>query len=347
MVRPLRRLVENGWYHVFGRGWERRAIFTDQRDRAHFLELLDGLCERYRFQIHAYTLMSNHHHLIVQTPDANLSQGMQWFNTSYAAWFNARHDRVGSLWQGRYRDVPIENGTWAYDLSCYVHLNPLRIAGLGLDKRGRALEASGFRTPTREQVTDRLKRLRSYRWSSYRAYAGYCTAPPWLTTDVLLKRAHQERSRRRAAYRAMIRQRLAYGGDPTRAERLRDVIAIGGVGFARSVRESVAGQDDDLEHKMALRRRATVDEVRSALVTMRGEPWEAFAHRRSDPGRALFLWAVRRRCGVTLRAAGEVAGGMKPAAVDIAIRRLEQRAKQDPELAEAQQRLLLRIDADC
>ena len=140
MVRPLRHLVEGGWYHVFGRGWERRRVFGDDRDREHFLELLDGLHETYRFVIHAYVLMENHHHLIVQTPSANLSQGMQWFNTSYSAWFNARHDRVGALWQGRYRDVLIEGSAWAYELSVYLHLNPLRIAQLGLDKRGRVLE---------------------------------------------------------------------------------------------------------------------------------------------------------------------------------------------------------------
>lgn len=97
------------WYHVFGHGWERRSIFFDERDREHFLELLGGLHDAYQFKIHAYVLMTNHHHLIVQTPEANLSRGMQWFNASYAAWFNARHHRVGALWQGRYRDVIVEN----------------------------------------------------------------------------------------------------------------------------------------------------------------------------------------------------------------------------------------------
>ncbi len=120
MARPLRHLIENGWYHVFGRGWERRDVFVDVRDREHFLELLEGLTDRYRFVIHAYALMDNHHHLIVQTPDANLSQGMQWFNTSYSAWFNARHDRVGSLWQGRYRGMSSvrAGGTGADPCTC-------------------------------------------------------------------------------------------------------------------------------------------------------------------------------------------------------------------------------------
>jgi putative transposase len=154
MARPLRILTPDRWYHVFGRGWNRCAIFSDDQDRKHFLNRLGGLCEIYRFVIHSYVLMDNPHHLILQTPEANLSRGMQWFNTSYSAWFNARHGRVGSLWQGRFRDILVEDGSWAYALSTYVHLNPLRIAGLGLDKNGRVLEAKGFRKPTPEQVTD-------------------------------------------------------------------------------------------------------------------------------------------------------------------------------------------------
>ena len=73
--------------------------------------------QRYRIQIPAYTLMSNHYDLVVQTPDANLSDGMRWLNGSYGVWYNARHQRVGTLWQGRYRDVVVENSAWAYELS--------------------------------------------------------------------------------------------------------------------------------------------------------------------------------------------------------------------------------------
>lgn len=82
MARPLRIDVEDGWYHVYGRGIDRRNIFNDDRERLHFLELLALLVERYRIVVHAYALMSNHYHLILQTPEANLSAAMQWFATS-------------------------------------------------------------------------------------------------------------------------------------------------------------------------------------------------------------------------------------------------------------------------
>jgi REP element-mobilizing transposase RayT len=340
MARPLRVLIPGGWYHVFGRGWERRPIFSDDRDREHFIELLERLSETYRFIIHGYALMENHCHLIIQTPDANLSRGMQWFNTSYSAWFNARHARVGSLWQGRYRDVVIEDGAWALELSVYVHLNPIRIAGLGLDKNGRVLEGQGFRVATAEQVSERLQRLRSYRWSSYRAYAGYVEAPSWLTTGELLKRAHGDPRNQRSAYRETVKTRLTYGVDATACERLRDVIAIGSAEFARRIRETAGDELAGLDQKRALRRRITVEEARRAVAEVRGEEVGRIAGKRSDPGRSLFLWAVRKRCGLTLREAGEAVGGLKPAAVDAALRRLVTRTRSDPFLRAQQERLL-------
>jgi REP element-mobilizing transposase RayT len=313
--------VNDGWYHVFGRGWERRAIFGDDRDRQHFLELLGRLEDAYRFVIHAYVLMENHHHLIVQTPDANLSRGMQWFNTSYSAWYNARHSRVGSLWQGRYRDVLIEDGTWAYTLSTYVHLNPLRIAGLGLDKHGRVAEGRGFREPSREQVQERLKKLRQYRWSSYRAYGGYCATPEWLTTDVLLAQAASDESKQRSTYRREVKQRLTYGVEADRAERLRDVIAIGSARFARAVRSGVGSEVRGVENTRALRRRVPVADIISAVERLKGEDRLVFCRRRGDWGRPLLLWALRRHGGVTLREAGELASGMRVSAVNMAIQR--------------------------
>ena len=346
MARPVRILIPDGWYHVFGRGWERRPIFRDDRDRARFLELLDELHEVYRFVIHAYALMDNHHHLIVQTPDANLSQGMQWFDGTYAGWFNTRHGRAGALWQGRYRDVVVEDDGWAFELSLYVHLNPLRIAGLGLDKRGRVLEAQGFREPTKEEVSERLRRLRAYRWSSYRAYAGYCAAPSWLTTEVLLGQCGGGAAQQRASYRAETKQRLTYGVPESRAERLRDGVAIGSEAFARRIREALGEDLDGLQQKRELRRRISVEEVRSAVEQLRGQRWKEFAGRRGDWGRDLFLWGVRKRCGLTLQEAGRASGGMTLGAVAVALSRLDERACDEKEIRTAQRELLRLLDSE-
>ena len=91
MARPLRIQTVNGRYHVTARGNERKAIYRDDRDRFHFLDLLGEMVERYGVQVHAYVLMDNHFHLLLQTPEANLSRTVQWLKVSYAVWFNRRH----------------------------------------------------------------------------------------------------------------------------------------------------------------------------------------------------------------------------------------------------------------
>jgi REP element-mobilizing transposase RayT len=349
MTRPLRKNMVGGWYHVFGRGLERREIFADDRDQRHLLELLAEMRERYRIVVHAYVLMTNHYHAILQTPDANLSAGMQWYHGSYAAWYNVRHHRVGPLFQGRYRALPIENGAWAYALSQYIHLNPLRIKACGLDERGRMMEGQGYREPTAEEVSERFKKLRDYRWSSYRAYAGYEDAPEWLETRVLLERAAKEPERRQIKYRQIIRQRLSYGVEPSHREGLFDAVALGSAAFGKRIR-ALAGDALGLGigGRRALRRRATLAEVHQALATLKGNGWaRSMTKLRGDYyGRALFLWAGRRWCGCTLRELGEAAGGMSYAAVSIALKRFAQRSATDIKVQELQSSLtkLLKVE---
>ena len=90
MSRPLRIDVAGGWYHVTARGIERRKIYRDDRDKEHFLEVLEDMVDRFGIAVHAYVLMENHYHLIVECPDANLSRAIQWLNVSYVVWFNSR-----------------------------------------------------------------------------------------------------------------------------------------------------------------------------------------------------------------------------------------------------------------
>jgi len=95
MVRPLRVQAAGGWYHVVNRGIDRGMIYQDDRDRGHFLELLEAAGERYGAEVHGYVLMGNHYHLILHVPEGNLSRTMQWLNVSYSIWYNRRHGRVG------------------------------------------------------------------------------------------------------------------------------------------------------------------------------------------------------------------------------------------------------------
>jgi REP element-mobilizing transposase RayT len=143
--RPLRVEYANAFYHVHARGNERRAIFRDDRDRERFLDLLCVLADRFEVEVWAYVLMPNHYHLVLRTQRPNLSRAMHWLGVAYTNWFNARHDRSGHLFQGRFKCFVVEDEQYLQRLLLYVHRNPLR-GGL-------------------------VERLADYPWSSYRCLA--------------------------------------------------------------------------------------------------------------------------------------------------------------------------------
>ena len=160
MARPLRVNRPDGWYHAYGRGLNRMELYLDDGDRDHFLELLEEVVGRYRVQVHAYVLMGNHFHVAVRTPDANLSRAMQWLSLSYAAWFNARHRRRGPVFQRPFGSVPVQDPAWIYELSLYIHLNPLgtgdeRQTRTALPDRHRGGLLGRRRGPRRTLGTDR------------------------------------------------------------------------------------------------------------------------------------------------------------------------------------------------
>lgn len=334
MTRPLRANIENGWYHVYGRGIDRREIYLDDQDRLHFLALLEGMVERYRVVNHAYCLMTNHYHLILQTPEANLSAAMQWLSTSYSMWFNKRNRRVGPLFQGRFGSIPIENGAWAYDASFYVHLNPVMRADFGLDPWRKKAESAGFIKPSPEQVKERLSELRKYKWSSCRAYAGYAKAPEWLTTDEILGRAASEEKERRTEYRKVLKQRLTKGMPEPYIEQMKEAVALGSAGFVDSVKGLLRDGDRNIAGKRVLRSRAGYDDVVRAVEQVRGESSEVFMARRGDWGKPLVLWAARRYAGMTLREIGDRIG-RDYAAVSMMIKRFEAKAATDRNISSA------------
>ncbi len=122
MARPLRIEFPGALYHVISRGNERRHIVRDDADRQRRLEWLQRTVYTYGWKLHAFVSMSNHDHLFVETPEPNLSQGMQYFNGSYCGYFNARHRRVGHLFQGRFKGQLIEQVGHYHEISRYIHL---------------------------------------------------------------------------------------------------------------------------------------------------------------------------------------------------------------------------------
>lgn len=157
MPRSRRIEFSGAIYHVTARGVNRRALFSDERDRQRFLQLFARETERQLWRCHAFCLMTNHYHILLETRGANLSRGMQQLNGEYGRWFNHQHERVGHLFQGRYHAVLVRSDAHLLELCRYIVLNPVRAS----------MVASADAWP----------------WSSYRSTAGLSQKPTWLDTE--------------------------------------------------------------------------------------------------------------------------------------------------------------------
>jgi putative transposase len=169
MAPALRLEFEGALYHLCARGNRRERIFADEKDCLRFLALLKESLGHYGVEIHAYVLMPNHFHLLARTPKTNLSRWMRWLIGTYSISFNRRHRKSGHLFQGRYKSFVVEGGNYLLGLSRYLHLNPVR---------GRVKSAG--------DPKERRKRLRAYRWSSYRGYAGLGKGNEFVSEQLVL-----------------------------------------------------------------------------------------------------------------------------------------------------------------
>jgi len=163
MARKLRIEYPGAIYHVMSRGDRRETIVRDDTDRASFVVTLAEACAKADWQVHAYCLMGNHFHLVVETPQGNLVAGMKWFLGTYTARFNRRHKLFGHLFSGRYKSLVVDAASPGYlrTVCEYVHLNPVRAKLLGPEEP-----------------------LRAYRWSSYPAFLeAPGQRPAWLRVE--------------------------------------------------------------------------------------------------------------------------------------------------------------------
>lgn len=180
MARPLRIEFPGAIYHVTARGNARTAIYHDEADRKVFLTTLGETVTRFGWRCHAYCLMDNHYHLLVETPEANLSRGMRQLNGVYTQRFNRRHGQVGHTFQGRYKAIAVERESYLLELARYIVLNPVR---------ARMLKHPG-----------------RYRWSSYAATVGAVPQPSWLSTDWILGQFARTRSVAQRRYAEFVAQ---------------------------------------------------------------------------------------------------------------------------------------------
>ena len=242
MARSLRIEYPGAFYHVTSRGIERRSIFHSDTDRKRFLSYLVSAHERYGALVHGYCLMDNHYHLLLETPLGNLSKILHHINGAYTTYFNIRHNRVGPLFQGRYKAILVERDAYGQELSRYIHLNPVR-AGV-------------------------VARPEDYPWSSYRYYVMDQILPEWLSADVILGYLGTSTMEAKAGYRRFVEEIISVPLDNP----LRYVVAstfLGSGGFIQSIKERYLDKEVlDLRNIPALRQivsKPTLEEVKNAV----------------------------------------------------------------------------------
>jgi putative transposase len=288
MARPLRLELPGALHHVFNRGNERKNIFRNDEDRNDFLALLVAERERCNWIIHDFALMDNHFHLVIETPEANLSKGMQRIEGTYAQRFNRRHDRCGHLFGGRFKSRLVEKESYLLELSRYVVLNPVQ-AGV-------------------------VARPEDYVWSSYRAKAGYEAAPAWLDMSGL-DQFSSDRKAARAEYRAFVEAKV--GVEPTIWDNLVGQVYLGSAEFIERVQEVIDEKPRSSEHPRAQRDvgRPSISAVMGAVCEKLGLSPEEVRERRGHVARMVFaelgyweglrtLREIARELG--LRSAGHV-----------------------------------------
>ncbi len=221
MARPLRIEYEGAVYHVTSRGNARQDIFVEDEDRHAFLEVLGDTVERFAWVCHAYCLMTNHYHLLIETPHANLSRGMRHLNSVYTQGFNRRHGRVGHVLQGRFKSILVEKESYLLELARYVVLNPVR-AGM-------------------------VRSARHWPWSSYRATAGQQEPLLLLTTEWILSQFSDDLKRATVLYRRFVGQ----GRDVEVWDRVRGGVLMGSERFVKAMSPLLreAGQHKEIPRR--------------------------------------------------------------------------------------------------
>jgi REP element-mobilizing transposase RayT len=220
MARPLRIEYGGAIHHVTVRGNARQNIFLDDRDRRILLNRLAGSVQSYGVRIYLYCLMDNHFHLVLETPRANLRRFMQSVLTGFTVSFNLLHRRCGHVTQGRYGARLVAGDDYLLKLSRYVHLNPVKVVRW-----------------SKRPLAERISRLRTYAWSSYREYVGREERKEWMSYEPMLELVSPGRGGREVRYERFVEKGIAETDEEFRDELERSPRSIGDAKFREWVDE--------------------------------------------------------------------------------------------------------------
>lgn len=321
MARPLRVEYPGAFYHVINRGNAGETIFKSLRDREKFLEYLETASSRFSIRIHTYCLMTNHYHLLVETPEANLSRAIQWINVSYAVYFNVKRQRRGHLFQGRFKSLLVEADEYLKHLSRYIHLNPVR-------------------AKTVESASD-------YPWSSYPFFIGLLKMPQWLSEDWLLSQFGKNLREAKINYKAFVE-----GVDPWSLENPGKSpvggFILGGLDFVNWVRAEFLSSGQDFKEKPQLKALKPGVEM-GDIVSEAGEWFGAKPEqiltkgKKKNLARDVAIYLSRNLTSLSGNDLGQHFGNISGAAITMRHKAVAEQIKKDKKLGSRIKRLEKRI----
>lgn len=308
MARPLRIEYEGALYHVTARGNEKRKVFFSRKDYEKFKEYLANAIEKYGFILHGYVLMTNHYHLIIETPEKNLSKIMHYINSSYTTYTNIKRKRHGHLFQGRFKAIVVDRDSYLLELSRYLHLNPVRANMAGKPE--------------------------DYPYSSYCCFTTTAIRDKLVTTRTIFEMISSNADMAREKYISFVESALGteiespfkkvYGG-----------IILGSVNFIKDVLGKI--EEDQLEkeetsNRRSLRASQLPEEVISAISTHYGIAPEEITSAGQSDIRKICLYLLKKHTSAANREIGEMLGGMGATAVAKAYQRFTVDLATDPRL---------------
>lgn len=283
MARKLRLQLPGALYHLTSRGDRQEEIFRDDSDRTSFLQALADVCARTAWRVHAYCLLPNHFHLVIETPQPNLVAGMKWLLGTYTARFNRRHGLSGHVFAGRYRSQLIDPSSDFLRLVCdYVHLNP--------DRSG---------------ILDRDTPLETYPWSSLQQILAPASArPAWLSTDRLFTQADVSDTDEGRHQFAKGLNDLRQDGADSKWETVREGWCLGTDGFRTTMLTHVSAGAGENHFGAELNEAAeakAMEIVAEELQRLQWDESELTRRRKGDPAKIAVALRLRAETTVTLQ----------------------------------------------
>ena len=310
MARPLRVEYPGAFYHVINRGNNQEKIFNNDRDKEKFLEYLEKASERFSIIFHTYCLMSNHFHLLVETPEPKLSVAMQWINVSYATYFNRKGGRHGHLFQGRFKAILIDADEYLKHLSRYIHLNPVR--------------AKMASTPS------------EYKWSSYSAFTGKIKAPQFLEINWLLSNFGKSKKEAQRNYKDFVE-----GADIKTIENPNKMVTegfiLGDPAFVNWIKDNFlsARQDEkEIPQLKKLKPRVPLEAIAKTVCDEFGcnEELIVTKGRKKNKAREVAIFIARDMTGITCKDLGDYFGGVSGALITMMHKRIADESKKNKRL---------------